>query len=280
MRRGAGRSNRCDPAILTSCVAISLQKSLAIERRTPHYPRPQFQTLTPFEAMNALSCAVRLVAPLASCFVFGLAQPAHGDVALNAPGVPVGTESANMVPFRNTLTLPNCYRFIFSGTEARGTTTGAPGSSGTQGNGGLVLFKAFVSATESSTPTTGAVQLTFTDIQTYNVSPLKTLTLTPSAAFVSASTPINVQLVWQGRGTVKSQPASLISWANIKRPPDSHRQPHIPRRPVGTQTLKVEPQPRRHSAHHPPISGWLHGAEQIRRSFRRTPLSGRSFEKS
>ncbi len=153
--------------------------------------------------MNALSCAVRLVAPLASCFVFGLAQPAHGDVALNAPGVPVGTESANMVPFRNTLTLPNCYRFIFSGTEARGTTTGAPGSSGTQGNGGLVLFKAFVSATESSTPTTGAVQLTFTDIQTYNVSPLKTLTLTPSAAFVSASTPINVQLVWQGEGNGK-----------------------------------------------------------------------------
>ena len=161
--------------------------------------------------MNNLSCAVRLMAPLASCFVFGLAQPARGDVALNAPGVPVGTVSANMVPFRNTLTLPNCYRFIFSGTEARGTTTGAPGSSGTKGNGGLVLFKAFVSASQSSSqscsqsssPTTGAVQLTFTDIQTYNVSPLKTLALNPSAAFVSESTPINVDLVWQGEGNGK-----------------------------------------------------------------------------
>lgn len=153
--------------------------------------------------MKKLSCSVRLVASLAPCFVFALAQPMHGDVALNAPGVPVGSQSANMVPFRNTLTLPNCYRFIFSGTEARGTTTGAPGSSGTQGNGGLVLFKAFVSASQSCTPTTGAIQLTFTDIQTYNVSPLKSITLTPSAAFVSSSSPINVDLVWQGEGNGK-----------------------------------------------------------------------------
>jgi hypothetical protein len=153
--------------------------------------------------MKTLSCSVWLVASLAPCFSLILEQPLHGDIALNAPGVPVGSESSNLVPFRNTLTLPNCYRFIFSGTEARGTTTGAPGASGTEGNGGLVLFKAFVSATGSGTPSTGAVQLTFTDIQTYNVSPLKTLTLIPSAAFVSNSTPINVDLVWQGEGNGK-----------------------------------------------------------------------------
>lgn len=153
--------------------------------------------------MKTLSCSVRLVARLAPCLIFGPACLLHADIALNAPGVPVGSQSANMVPFRTTLTLPSCYRFIFSGTEARGTTTGAPGSSGTQGNGGLVLFKAFVSASHSCTPTTGAVQLTFNNIQTFNVSPLKTITLTPSAAFVSTATPINVDLVWQGEGNGK-----------------------------------------------------------------------------
>lgn len=144
-----------------------------------------------------------LVASLAPLFLLGRTQPVYGDIALNAPGVGVGSQASNSVPFRNTLTLPSCYRFIFSGTEARGTTTGAPGSSGTQGNGGLVHFKAFVSATGSGTPTTGAVQLTFTDIQTFNVSPLKTLTLVPSAAFVGTSAPINVDLVWQGEGNGK-----------------------------------------------------------------------------
>ncbi len=160
--------------------------------------------------MKTLSCSVWLVASLAPCFSLSLAHPLYGDIALNAPGVPVGSQSANLVPFRNTLTLPNCYKFIFSGTEARGTTTGAPGASGSQGNGGLVLFKAFVSATGSSTPagcsgtpTAGAVQLSFTNIQTYNVSPLKTLTLIPSAAFVSTTAPINVDLVWQGEGNGK-----------------------------------------------------------------------------
>ncbi len=153
--------------------------------------------------MKTLSGSVWSVASLAPCLFLSLAPTTRGDIALNAPGVPVGSEAATMVPFRNTLTLPNCYKFIFSGTEARGTTTGAPGSSGTQGNGGLVHFKAFVSASGACTPTTGAVQLTFTNIQTYNVSPLKTLTLTPSAAFISTATPISVDLVWQGEGNGK-----------------------------------------------------------------------------
>ena len=153
--------------------------------------------------MKTSSCSVWLVASLAPLFLLSPTQPACGDIALNAPGVPVGSQSSNAVPFRNTLTLPNCYKFIFSGTEARGTTTGAPGASGSQGNGGLVLFKAFVSAKGSCTPTTGAVQLTFTNIQTYNVSPLKTLTLVPSVAIVGTATPIDVDLVWQGEGNGK-----------------------------------------------------------------------------
>ncbi|MEI6714197.1 MAG: hypothetical protein WCO60_10620 [Verrucomicrobiota bacterium] len=167
--------------------------------------------------MKTRSCSVWLAASLAPCFILGLCRSALADVALNAPGVPIGSQSATAVPFRNTLTLPNCYKFIFSGTEARGTTTGAPGSSGTQGNGGLVLFKAFVSSSNCGSGSSNcghsgsscgsgqanAIQLTFTNIQTYNSSPLKTLTLTPSASFVGETGPINVDLVWQGEGNGK-----------------------------------------------------------------------------
>ncbi len=144
-----------------------------------------------------------------SFWIFALvASPSvHADIALNAPGVPVGRQSANSVPFRSTLTLPNCYKYIFSGTEARGTTTGAPGSSGTQGNGGLVHYKAFVSSKggncSSGGQSAGAVQLTFTNIQTFNSSPLKTLLLSPAVAFVGTNAPIDVDLVWQGEGNGK-----------------------------------------------------------------------------
>ena len=137
-------------------------------------------------------------------------QTAHADVALNAPGIAVGRQSATGVPFRNTDTVSGCYKFIFLGTEAKGSTSGAPGSSCSNGNGGVINYKAFVSSKNSSTPPAQAVQLTFRDIETFNSSPLQTLLLSPSVEFAATTTAIDVDLVWQGAGSGK-QPSGFFN---------------------------------------------------------------------
>ncbi len=146
--------------------------------------------------MKILSCSVWLLGALSLL-------PAQADVALNAPGVPVGSQYATGVPFRNTFTLQQAYKFIFLGTETRGTTTGAPGSAQTSGNGGKVVYKAFVDAKGSGTSRTGAIQLTFSDIETFNSSPLQTLLLSPAVSFVATATPIDVDLTWAAEGNGK-----------------------------------------------------------------------------
>ena len=122
----------------------------------------------------------------------------------------MGRQSACGVPFRNTDTVSGCYKFIFLGTEAKGSTSGAPGSSSSNGNGGVINYKAFVSSKNSSTPPAQAVQLTFRDIETFNSSPLQTLLLSPSVEFAATTTAIDVDLVWQGAGNGK-QPSGFFN---------------------------------------------------------------------
>lgn len=139
---------------------------------------------------------------LAFCFLASalFVQSARADVALGAPGVQVGTQVATKVPFKNTLTLPNSYKFVFSGIEAQGNTAGAPGCSGTNGNGGQFHVSATVSDNQSCTPNLKEGKIEFRDIGEFNTSPLKTLLITPAAIFRASTTPISIKLEWAGQG--------------------------------------------------------------------------------
>jgi hypothetical protein len=124
--------------------------------------------------------------------------PAHADVILGAPGVAAGSRVATKVPFQVDHTLTNSYKFIFAGIEAKGDTLGAPGASGTQGNGGQIHFQAHVSVPTQGSERAGLLE--FRDEQDFNTSPLKTLLLNPVTVFKAVTTPITVNLRWKGNG--------------------------------------------------------------------------------
>jgi len=122
---------------------------------------------------------------------------ANADIMLGAPGVTAGTRIATRVPFKIDHTISNSYKFIFSGIEAKGDTLGAPGSSGTNGNGGQFHLKASVSVGSSNER---AGNLEFRNIQEYNSSPLKTILVTPAAVWKATTNPITINITWQGGG--------------------------------------------------------------------------------
>lgn len=137
---------------------------------------------------------------LLAVFVGG--QPAQADIVLGAPGVQVGTQVATKVPFKQSLTLTNSYKFVFVGIEAQGNTAGAPGSSGTNGNGGQFHLSATVSD-NSPAPKEKIGKIDFRDVADYNTCPLKTMLNNPTAVFRATTTPINVTLEWAGQGNAK-----------------------------------------------------------------------------
>jgi hypothetical protein len=127
-----------------------------------------------------------------------VSSDAKADILLSAPGVPAGTRIATKVPFKINYTLPNSYKFIFSGIQAKGDTLGAPGCSGTNGNGGQFHLQATVSGGSSSSERVGKIE--FRDIQEYNSSPLQTLLISPVAVYKATTTPITINLEWKGNG--------------------------------------------------------------------------------
>lgn len=131
------------------------------------------------------------------CLIW-ITSAVQADILLGAPGITAGTRIAAQVPFKIDYTITNTYKFILSGIEAKGDTLGAPGSSGTQGNGGQFHLKAAVSVGGGSGERIG--NLYFRDIQEYNSSPLQTLLITPVAVWKATTGPINVNLTWQGGG--------------------------------------------------------------------------------
>lgn len=126
------------------------------------------------------------------------ALTSRADILLGAPGLTAGTRVATKVPFKIDYSLPNTYKFIFSGIQAKGDTLGAPGSSGTSGNGGQFHLKATVSGEQSSSARAGLIE--FRDVQDFNLSPLKTLLISPAAVFQATTTPITINLQWSGQG--------------------------------------------------------------------------------
>lgn len=118
------------------------------------------------------------------------------DIRLGAPGVPAGARVATKVPFKISYSLPPTYKFVFRGIEARGDTLGAPGNSGTNGNGGQFHLKATVSTSIGSER---AGQLYFRNVQEYNRSESQTL-LICQEVFKATNHPICVTVEWQGGG--------------------------------------------------------------------------------
>src|SRR3954469_4430426 len=112
---------------------------------------------------------------LIAALAVSAAPVCQADITLGAPGVAVGSQKATAVPFKNTVVLASGYKFVFAGIQAKGNTAGAPGSSGTNGNGGQF----HVSATVTTSGKSKVGGLDFRDITDFNSSPLKTALNSP-----------------------------------------------------------------------------------------------------
>ena len=119
------------------------------------------------------------VALMVTALAVWAAPVSRADIALGAPGVPAGSQVATKVPFKTTVTLANAYKFVFSGIQAKGNTAGAPGSSGTQGNGGQF----HVSATVSMPNKVKTDKIEFRDVQDFNTAPLQRLLFTTDLTY-------------------------------------------------------------------------------------------------
>jgi hypothetical protein len=126
----------------------------------------------------------------------GVAPMTRADITLGAPGVPAGSKVATAVPFKVNMTLANGYKFVFSGIEAKGNTAGAPGASGTNGNGGQF----HVSATVTTDVKTKEGNIEFRDVQDFNSAPLKQIIHSPSVVYRATTTPVSIGLEWKGEG--------------------------------------------------------------------------------
>lgn len=127
------------------------------------------------------------------------APVSRADIALGAPGVPPASQVATAVPFSNTLTMNSSYKFVFTGIEAKGNTAGAPGNSGTNGNGGQFHVTATVSD-NAGTPKTKSEAISFVNVAELNSSPLKTVLVTPTVVYRATTTPIAITFLWKGEG--------------------------------------------------------------------------------
>ncbi len=130
-----------------------------------------------------LAAVLGLVSPL----------PVAADITCGAPGVPAGVVKATKCPFKLEYVLANSYKFVFRGIEAKGATLGAPGNSGTNGNGGQFHLRGEVNGVMLG-------KIEFRDVQEFNAAPLKTMLLTPAVVFRATDTPISVNIEWKGEG--------------------------------------------------------------------------------
>jgi hypothetical protein len=139
------------------------------------------------------------IALLAAGLAVSAAPVCQADIVLGAPGVPAASQMASQVPFSKTVVLSNSYKFVFSGIEAKGNTLGAPGNSGTNGNGGQFHVSATVSD-NSNQPKTKVGNLTFVNVQEFNSAPVLKQMISPAAVYRATNSPITITLLWKGEG--------------------------------------------------------------------------------
>lgn len=152
---------------------------------------------------------------------------AQADIALNGPGVPPGAATTASVPFKVSYVLANSYRFIFGGIQAKGDTLGAPGNSGSNGNGGQFHLSASAS---SGVGSASEGKIDFRDVQDYNTAPLKTILTSPAVSLKATTTPITITLEWKGEGNAH-KPNGTFTIIGEYQP--------VPPPPVGNLTFAV-----------------------------------------
>lgn len=141
-----------------------------------------------------------------SCSIIFLFLAAFGqattqaDIRLGAPGLEAPL-TATDVSFKVNHTLSQIFKFVFRGIEAKSDTLGAPGSSGSNGNGGQYHISATVSMSNSTKVKTGHIY--FRDEQDFNSAPWQVLLIPDEIIFQATSQPINVYLQWDGQGNAK-----------------------------------------------------------------------------
>lgn len=175
----------------------------------------------------ALTCyRMKKILSLTLCLI---ALPALADFNLGGPGVPAGTVKAASAPFKVSYKiLGGVYRFTYRGIEARGATLGAPGNSGTKGNGGQFHLSATV-WTDVGHEKLGKIE--FWDVQDFNTAPLKTLLLPDQQVFQApGDKPINVTIEWAGQGNAH-KPDGFFNVLG-----ESQAQPKVP---TGSLTFEV-----------------------------------------
>jgi hypothetical protein len=144
-----------------------------------------------------------------------LCGQAMADISLLGPGASTGL-LATKVPFKISFTLPRVYRFVFSGIAAKGNTLGAPGSSGTQGNGGQFHLSATVQG--------GGIEskegkLTFRDVQDLNTAPTVSSYLNPPDVIQATTTPLTVTIEWKGEGNAHKPDGHFIVLGEFQAEP-------------------------------------------------------------
>ncbi|HYF35300.1 MAG TPA: hypothetical protein VD994_08440 [Prosthecobacter sp.] len=149
-------------------------------------------------------------------------QSAIANIDLIGPGVSAGTVQATKVPFKMTFTLSNIYKFVFSGIQAKGDTLGAPGSSGTNGNGGQFHLSATVNGPGYSSK---VGKLEFRNVQDFNTAPTETIYIDPPDIIKATTTPITITIEWAGQGNAHKPNgtfAVLGEYQQAPPPPTGH----------------------------------------------------------
>jgi hypothetical protein len=151
---------------------------------------------------------------------------ALADLTIGGPGVTPGI-TATKVPFKITFTLSSIYRFTFAGISAKGNTLGAPGSSGTQGNGGQFHLSATV---EGPGYRAKEGKLEFRDVQDLNTAPTRTILLNPPETITATNTPITIEIEWKGEGNAHKPDGIFTVLGEFQKEPPA---------PVGTLSFDV-----------------------------------------
>lgn len=120
------------------------------------------------------------------------------DIILGGPGVPAGTVLSTKIPFKFEYVLPDSYKFVMTGLEAKGDTIGNTGKSDNK----QFHLQAVISDTNPSKKVR-TDHLYFRDIADFNSSPLKTLLVSPAVTFKASNYPITITIQWSGEGSAQ-----------------------------------------------------------------------------
>ncbi|MDZ4288139.1 MAG: hypothetical protein U0984_09280 [Prosthecobacter sp.] len=147
--------------------------------------------------------------------LLGMAMPAVADLTLSGPGITTEV-LATKVPYKISFTLTSIYKFTFTGIMAKGNTLGAPGCSGTNGDGGQFHLSATI---EGAGYKSREGKLTFRDVQDLNTAPTLTSLLDPPDVIKATTEPITITMEWKGEGNAHKPDGSFVILGEFQKEP-------------------------------------------------------------